>query len=152
MKKPADLRQVLTEAVPYLKDHPDRLHVFVDEGRIVATGGATLSFEYQYTLNLVITDYNLHADTVMVPILGWLRRNQSELLFNPDRRRDGFKFEVDILNHKTCDISIDLTLTERVIVKEVDGALQVTHADEPPLDQYEDVTSWEVTWPDGLDG
>lgn len=152
MKKPVDLRQALIAAVPYLAKHPGRLHVFVDEGRIVATGGESLSFEYQFTLNLVVTDYNLHADTLMVPILGWLRRNQSELLFNPERRKDGFKFEVDILNHDTCDISIELALTERVIVKEVDGALQVTHANEPPLDQYEDVTSWEVQWPEELNG
>ncbi|CAI0905957.1 hypothetical protein FCL49_05140 [Serratia proteamaculans] len=50
---------------------------------------------------------------------------------NPDSRDKGFTFEVDILNNTTCDISINLKLTERVIVKEAGGQMVVEAIPEP---------------------
>jgi hypothetical protein len=144
MKKPASLRAALTAAVPHLKRNPDALHIFLDEGRIISTAATSLSFEYQYVLNVIVTDYSEHADTIVVPILAWLRRNQIDLLLNPDRGRDGFRFEADILNHTTLDLSIKLTLTERVGVTENEGKLTVTHFDEPPLDALEGVEHWQL--------
>lgn len=144
MKKPESLRRALTEAVPHLKKNPDALLVFLDEGRITSTAAPTLSFVYEYVLNIIVTDYAGHADSIVVPILAWLRRNQPEMLLNPELGRDGFKFEADILNHKTLDLSIKLTLTERVGVSESAGKLTVTHFDEPLLDPFEDVERWEL--------
>ncbi len=141
MMKPNGLRQALTEAVADLARNPEKLHIFVDEGRIVATGTKTLSFEYQYTLTLIVTDYGDSADSLMVPILAWLRANQSELFFNPDRRADGFKFEADILNHNTVDISVKLTLTERVTVRVAGGGYQVDHQPEP-VNENDDPSTW----------
>ncbi|TAL53827.1 phage tail protein [Pandoraea sp.] len=134
MKKPGQLRQALTAAVPRLAGHPDTLHMFVDKGRVIATGGPALSFEYAYTLNIVITDYPDDAATVTLPILIWLRTHQPDMLLSRERRREGFTFEVDILNHDTVDLSIDLQLTEAVRVRTVDGRLVVEHVDEPGLD------------------
>jgi hypothetical protein len=144
MKKPESLRRALTAAVPHLKRNPEALHVFLDEGRVIATAAPSLSFEYQYVLNVIVTDYSDHADTIMVPILAWLRRNQPDLLLNPERGRDGFKFEADILNHTTLDLSIKLTLTERVGVAETAGVLTAKHFDEPQLDAFEDVAHWQL--------
>lgn len=132
MLKPDSLRQALTDAVPYLKQNPDSLHIFIDRGAIVSTLAASLSFEYQYTLNLIITDYSGDADTLFVPILHWLRRHQPDSMAHHDKRAEGFTFEADHINHSLRDISINLKLTERVIVKEQQGMLQVTHKDEPP--------------------
>lgn len=142
MKKPDSLRRALVAAVPHLKRNPDALHVFLDEGHIISTAAPSLSFEYQYVLNVIVTDYSDHADTIMVPILAWLRRNQPELLLNPERGRDGFRFEAELLNHTTLDLSIKLTLSERVGVSEAAGKLTATHFDEPPLDPFEDVAHW----------
>lgn len=142
MIKPDSLRATLVAAVPHLKRNPDALHVFLDEGRVISTAAPSLSFEYQYVLNVIVTDYRDHADTIVVPILGWLRRHQPELLLNPDRGRDGFRFEADLLNHTTLDLAIKLTLSERVGVSESAGKLTVTHFSEPPLDPFEDVEHW----------
>jgi len=38
-----------------------------------------------------------------------------------------------VINDALSDISIELQLTERVIVRDIDGALHFTHAGEPLL-------------------
>ncbi|AWK13475.1 phage tail protein [Candidatus Fukatsuia symbiotica] len=131
MLKPTLLRKALTDAVPYLKQNPDSLHIFIDRGAIVSTLASSLSFEYQYTLNLIITDCADDADTLFVPILHWLRRHQPDIMAQHATHAEGLTFEADHLNNSLRDISINLRLTERVIVKEEQGALQVTHLDEP---------------------
>jgi len=133
MLKPKQLRQALTDSVPLLQRNPDGLNMFIDGGRIVSTLGPSLSFEYQYQLNLVITDYGGDIDLIMVPLLAWLRENQPDIMATEEKRRTGFTFKADVISDTLCDISIDLQLTERVIVKQEGGALHVTHAGENPL-------------------
>ena len=152
MIKPASLRAAIEAALPDLKRNPDRLLVFIDEGSIRCTGAPSLSFEYGYTLQIVVTDYAEHADTIMVPVLAWVAVNQPDLLQNPDRQRDGIRFEADLLDHAKMDLSVRLQLTERVIVADLpDGSRTATHVGEPPLDPYADVSSWTLTirHPDG---
>ncbi|WP_333617437.1 phage tail protein [Mixta calida] len=133
MLKPKQLREALTNSVPLLARNPDSLNIFIDSGRIVSTLASSLSFEYQYQLNLVITDYADDIDLVMVPVLAWLRENQPDIMATEEKRRTGFTFKADVLSDTLCDISIDLQLTERVIVKQDGDALHVNHIGEPPL-------------------
>ena len=141
MMKATSLREALTVAVPYLAAHPDALHVFVDEGNVVGTGARSLGFEYRYTLTLIVTDYPDSADTVVVPVLAWLRTNQPDAFTNPDKREDAFKFEAEILTHDTVDISIKLQLTERVTVKVDANGYQVEHHPEP-INENDDPATW----------
>ena len=132
MNKPGSLREAITAAVADLKKNPDRLLVFVDEGAIVATGTKSLSFEYRYTLNLILTDFAGDADAVMLAVLIWTKANQPELFDNYTKQAKGISFEVDHLNHKTFDLSIKLELTEAVkVTTGEDGAHTVTHNQEP---------------------
>lgn len=133
MLKPKQLRRALTDSVPLLQRNPDGLNMFIDGGRIASTLASSLSFEYQYQLNLVITDYGDDIDLIVVPLLAWLRENQPDIMATEEKRRTGFTFKVDVLSDSLCDISIDLQLTERVIVKQEGGELHVTHAGENPL-------------------
>lgn len=57
----------------------------------------------------------------------------------PDKRANGIRFEADILNSQTANISIDLKLTERIIVSVQDGAYRVEAVPEPenPMDSWE---------------
>ncbi len=131
MLKPQQLREALTKASPYLQRNPDSFNMFIDRGRVVSTLAPSLSFEYQYQVNIVITDYSADVDLLVVPILAWLRVNQPDIMATPEKRQTGYTFKVDVINDNTVDISIDLQLTERVIVKEIDGALHVDHVPEP---------------------
>lgn len=76
-----------------------------------------------------------------MPVLAWLRTHQPDVFTNPDKREDAFKFEAEILNHTTVDISIKLKLTERVTVKVEGTGYQVEHHPEP-VNVDDDPTSW----------
>jgi P2 phage tail completion protein R (GpR) len=131
MNKATTFRRAIAGAVPELNADPDKLLVFVDAGHVIATAAPSLSFEYQYTLNAIITDFAGDADAVFVALIEWIQRNQSDLLANPDTRETGISFEVDHLTQTTCDLSIQLKLTETVIVATAaDGTRKITHVDE----------------------
>ena len=131
MNKPQSLRHALNKSVPYVRENPDRLHLFVDNGSLVATAAASISWEYRYTLNVVVTDFTGDQNLLMAPILYWLRDNQPDALQNPDEREKLFTFEVDILGNGACDLSLNLKLTERVLARKVDGQMQVEAVPEP---------------------
>lgn len=133
MKKPESLRKALIAAVPTLKRNPDKLLIFIESGTIACTGAPSLSFEYRFALNAIVTDFAGSADQIIVPTLAWIRDNQPELMLNPDHMKDGIKFEAEILNSTTLDLSIKLLLTERVGVNEAGGKTTITHFDEPAL-------------------
>ncbi|WP_449758001.1 phage tail protein [Erwinia persicina] len=133
MLKPKQLREVLTKSVPLLQRNPDSLNMFIDNGRMVSTLASSLSFEYQYQLNLLVTDYDGNLDLLVVPVLAWLRENQPDIMANEEKRRTGFTFSADVISDTIIDISMNLQLTERVLVKDLDGALHVNHVGEPPL-------------------
>lgn len=154
MIKPQSLRDAIEAALPAVRRNPDKLLIYIEGGSLRCTAAASLSFEYSYTLNVTILDYGEHADTLMVPVLAWVARNQPELLANPDRQRDGITFEADLLNRKSMDIAVRLQLTERVVVKALEGGgYEATHVPEPPLDPDEAVESWTLTiqHPDGTE-
>ncbi|MGP2425350.1 phage tail protein [Yersinia sp. 2538 StPb PI] len=131
MLKPKLLRQALTDSLQLFQTNPERLKMFVDGGRIVSTLAPSLSFENQYTLTLFIEDFPDDVDYLFVPILAWLREHQPDIMATEEKRRTGFIHKVDVMSDVLSDIRIDLQLTERVIVKEIDGALHVDHAPEP---------------------
>ncbi|NIE70331.1 phage tail protein [Pantoea sp. Acro-807] len=133
MLKPQQLRKALTDSVPLLQRNPDSLNVFIDSGRIVSTLTASLSFEYQYRLNMVITDYTGNIDLLIVPMLEWLRVNEPDIMATKDKQQNGFTFKADVISDTASDISIDLQLTERVIIQRVGDELHVEHVGENPL-------------------
>lgn len=145
MKKPLSLRNHLLAAVPGLSRNREQLKIFVDGGSIRSTAAAGLSFEYSYTVKLLLTDYPGSADAVAIPLLAWVRQHQSELLANQNKHAESIKFEVEILNNDLADMSISLPLTERVIVKQqAGGQLQVSHPAEPALTEGLPAGPWQL--------
>ncbi|PSN08530.1 phage tail protein [Siccibacter turicensis] len=131
MLKPDSLRKALTDAVPALRTNPDMLRLFIDNGSIAATLAASLSFEKQYTLNVVVTDFTGDIDLLLVPVMAWLREHQPDVMTTDEGRKKGFTWYADINNDSSVDVSISLLLTERTIVKEDGGALHVSTLPEP---------------------
>lgn len=65
---------------------------------------------------------------------GPLMENQPDAIHNPELREKLLSFEVDILRNDICDISLNLQLTERVIVSadgDVSSVEAVPEPDEP---------------------
>ncbi|KAB0561887.1 phage tail protein, partial [Helicobacter pullorum NCTC 12824] len=97
MNKPESLRAHLLATVAELQHNPDLLLIFIDNGKVRCTAAASLSFEYSYDLQIIITAFAGHPDSVMLPLLGWISVNQPELLENYDKAQNGVQFEADIL-------------------------------------------------------
>lgn len=139
MLKPDSLRAALLASVPQLKHETERLLIFIDKGSVRCTAANSLSFVYAYELQIILTDFPGSPDAVMLPLLGWLRENQSELLVNLDKVEEGIKFEADIIDKSKVDLAITLPLTERVLVaRQADGSYGVTHVPEPQYTRYEE--------------
>lgn len=136
MLKPNHIREIITRANPYLRRDPDKLQVFLDEGRIACRGANSLSYEYAYTLNVIVQDYPHHADQIIIPLLAYLRAQQPELFENRDNSAQVIRFDAEFLNHKTLDLSIQVDLTERVLVKQAEGGLEASYAGEPEHPEY----------------
>jgi len=142
MNKPTSLRAALEAAMPELKKNPERMLVFIDKGKIASTQAPSFSFEYHYTLNVIITDYSAHSDTVFIPLLVWVREHQSDLLTG--KADDGISFEAEMINHKSTDISITLSLTEAVLVTSDQGKLISHHLPEPKLPDLTGPIGWQL--------
>lgn len=127
VNKPQSLRNALNKSVAYVRDNPDKLHLFVDNGSLVATGARSMSWEYRYTLNVVIEDFSGNQNLVVAPVLLWLMTNQPDAINNPELREKFFTFDVDILSNDLSDLSLNLQLTERVIVS-TDGTVSSVEA------------------------
>ncbi|WP_282338497.1 phage tail protein [Pseudomonas sp. PS02288] len=144
MNKPESLRAHLLAAIPELRHNPDRMAVFIDNGSIRSTAATGLSFEYSYTLNIILLEFAGSPDAVAIPLLAWALVNQRELLENLNTGKDAIKFEADVIDNSKVDLSITLPLTERVIVKQQDGKLNLEHPPEPVLEPYEPGGHWEL--------
>lgn len=137
MNKPEQIRSLLLASVPHLARNPNDLQLYIDQGKLVATGAnQNLSFEYQFNLIILVTDYAAHVDTLTVPLMAWLAQHQPELFTNPDRRENGVKYRAEIISKGKADIELTIPLTERVLVTAVEGGRNVQHLPEPPLDPY----------------
>ncbi len=119
MEKPESLRKLLLETVPGLKQNPERLALFIDKGGIHGGHGRSLSFEYRFTLNLVIESYAGDMAALVVPVLAWIAENQPELIGGPDAQP--FRYEAEILDDESRDVSIFIDLREAVIVVPREG-------------------------------
>ncbi|MBN0632122.1 phage tail protein, partial [Pseudomonas aeruginosa] len=72
---------------------------------------------------------------LMAPVVAWLRENQPDAIHNPELREKLLSFEVDILRNDICDISLNLQLTERVIVS-ADGDVSSVEAVPEPDEMW----------------
>ena len=94
----------------------DNLIVRAAGGQVLATGADSLSYEYLYTAEITVLDYAGHADALFVPLVAWLRVNQSDALDNADKRQKALLFDVEQLNDTAADVGIRVPLREAVIV------------------------------------
>lgn len=133
MKKPNELRDWLLSSVRELQRHPEKLQLFIDNGNLhsrLTNYDDNLCFEYQFELNLIVTDFSVHTDHLMVPLLYWVKHNQT------DMEPDAIQFEADIIDHQRIDLSITLPLTERVIVTQNDDGNYTTDHPGEPVPEY----------------
>lgn len=131
MYKPKSLRKALIDAVPDLARNPEMMRIFIDNGKLASTLAVSLSFENQYTLNVVVTDFTGDIELLLVPIQAWLRIHQADIMTTDEGRKKGFTYFADINSNDSADISISLMLTERTLVREEGDKLHIETVPEP---------------------
>lgn len=142
MNKPDSLRAHIEASNPILKRSPETLHVFMERGRIQATGvpgeeGLAagvfgVGFRYSYELVLLVLEYPGHTDEIFAPILQWMARHQPQVFQNPETQKRAIVYEAEKLANDQVDIEIRLQLDEFVeVVRRPDGGLDVRHRQEP---------------------
>jgi hypothetical protein len=127
MRKMNDLRAWLSACVPFLASAPDKLQIYLDKGAIAARAGKSLSFEYRFTLTVLVCDYPGEADEIVIPMLAWIEREQPDLLERSDG--EAFQFQAEILDSNCADIEFTVEITEPVLAtRRKDGSgFDVSH-------------------------
>nr|WP_314469829.1 phage tail protein [uncultured Sphingomonas sp.] len=131
MKKADSLKALLLASVPALAADPAKLALFVDKGKVSAVRSQSLAFQLGYTLTIWVEEFAGDLDTLFVPVLAWVSQNQPELIGRPDS--EPFTFESELLDGDRADITIEIELTERVLVEaRSNGKLRTRHLDDAP--------------------
>lgn len=163
MKKPQSLRDHLTESIPFLRDNPDKLTMFIEQGRYRSTMAQGFSMESICPVKFVIQDFTGDADVVAFLLFQWLRVHQSELMVNLEKNQDAVKFEAEMIDNDKTDVMFEVELTERVIIKKkTDGSFYFDYPAEPQYTAVLPATDCQLvtdggevlaTWlsPDGAD-
>ena len=138
MRKPDALRAALTAALPEYERDPQRLSIYIDEGRLAMRrtnrpdGAPDLAWEYRYKLRLFAEAFARNPDALMLPLLLWLRGAQPELLQDFSREDSAVRFAADILDDGSFDVAIVFELTEAVVLApRAGGGRELVHAPEP---------------------
>jgi hypothetical protein len=146
MQKLRAIREHLAETVPSLKKNPDKLHVYIEKGGLACRYGGQ-SFEYRFEAKIMVEDFADEVDTLIIPLLVWLKQNQPDLLLNPDKSDNVIRYVAELIDHEKADVELSIDgLTERVVVTEDAGIYTATHVAEPNPADLEGDASEEAGW------
>lgn len=139
MEKPALLRAEIEKHLPELKNNPEKLTLFVQNGRVFGNKH-TLGHEVRYTLALMIDGYTGDTDILNAVILNWARRHQPDLLAPGHVPDNAYRLEADILDNRSCDLLIELALSERIsVTADNNGQVTVRHQKPPTEDEMANI-------------
>ncbi len=145
MKKLASLREHLLSAS--LNIDAESLLTFAQEGEVIShQGNANQHFELQYHAVIIITAYGGDAAQIAHLVLTWLNQNQPHA-------PNTIKFDADIINNESVDLSIAVKLAEIIKVEQKEDGTYLTSCEEPQLDNtLAPANEWEVTVTHNPDG
>lgn len=132
MNKPERFRAALLTALPDLATDPQRLSIFVEKGKLVATGTPGIGWQYSYQLTAILQDFAGDMDTLALAVTAWVAVEQPDMLKNPAQAERGIRFECQLMTAELADIAIEIDLTESVYAGD-DGSI-FDHPTEPPAD------------------
>lgn len=141
MKKLQDLREYLLSKIPDLARNPDQILTFVENGNIIFSPGdwyGNYTHNYKMPVRIIITDWRHPVDNIVIPILEWM--TVRERGFDP---QTAIRFESEIIDKETVDLSITIDITERVIVTFENGVQKVEHVLPEPVMQMNPDAVWQ---------
>lgn len=131
MNKPERFRVALLAALPDLANDPQRLSIFVEKGKLIASGTESTGWQYSYQLTVIVQDFAGDMDALAKAVIAWVAVEQPDMLKNPVQAERGIRFECELMTSELADIVIEIDLTEAVYA---DNNGMLEHAAEPPVD------------------
>ena len=126
MNKLARLRAHLV-AAPVGLEESDLL--IYTEGGVITTypSRENENFRIGYEAHIIITGCAQPTDQLFFLLARWMTANET------DHQADAIRFEADIIDHRSADIAITVSLTETVTVEHTEAGILLTHQDDPDL-------------------
>lgn len=131
MNKPERFRTALLATLPDLANDPQRLSIFVEKGKLVASGTEGPGWQYSYQLTAILQDFAGDMDALAMAVTAWVSAEQPDMLKNPVQAERGIRFECELMTAELADIAIEIDLTEAVYMG-ADGDFD--HPAEPAAD------------------
>lgn len=131
MNKPERFRAALIAALPDLANDPQRLSIFVEKGKLVASGTEGTGWQYSYQLTAILQDFAGDMDALAKAVIAWVAVEQPDMLKNSAHAERGIRFECELMTSELADVSIEIDLTEAVYAGANDT---FNHPAEPPAD------------------
>lgn len=128
MNKIDSLRTAIVEALPELSGDPSRLRMWVDRGTAKSQQTASLSFGFDYRLNILVIEMAADIALLSLALFRWMRINEPHLL-TPGA--DGFSFDADMLDNRTADILIQIDVRQNVSVQPSGDGFTLAYLAEP---------------------
>jgi hypothetical protein len=131
VNKPERFRVALLAALPDLANDPQRLSIFVEKGKLIASGTEGAGWQYSYQLTVILQDFAGDMDALAKAVIAWAAVDQPDMLKNPLQAERGIRFECELMTSELADIVIEIDLTEAVYA---DNNGTFGHPAEPPVD------------------
>lgn len=136
MDKPDSLRKKLSDTFAVLKEHPDKLVIYIISGSIYGQK-YSLSHTEKYTMRVLLTEWPTPMQEVTATILSWMQEHQPQKLLQGKIGNETMRYEAEIIDNHLADLLYELDITEKVVVKvATNGDVEILAQTEPQPEDY----------------
>ena len=114
MKKINHLKKYLLKKNLLDNNSETRNQFIIKDGIVEPFSVDDLGFQYHFTLSINLTGYRYPFEDLIASIVSWMQANQPDAMISTRSRQQAIKFNVANINGNQCDLTIELTLSERI--------------------------------------
>lgn len=114
MKKINHLKKYLLKKNLLDNNSATKNQFIIKDGIVEPFSVDDLGFQYHFTLSINLTGYRYPFEDLIASIVSWMQANQPDAIISTRSRQQAIKFNVANINGNQCDLTIELTLSERI--------------------------------------
>lgn len=114
MKKINHLKKYLLKKNLLDNNSETRNQFIIKDGIVEPFSVDDSGFQYHFTLSINLTGYRYPFEDLIASIISWMQDNQPDTMISTRSRQQAIKFNVTNIIGNQCDLTIELTLSERI--------------------------------------
>ncbi|MFQ1008885.1 hypothetical protein B6D12_08515 [Gilliamella apicola] len=114
MKKINDLKKYLLKKNLLDNNSATKNQFIVKDGIVEPFSVDNSGFQYHFTLSMNLTNYRYPFEDLIASIVIWMQANQPDAMISLQSRQQAIKFNIANIIGNQCDLTIELTLSERI--------------------------------------